>query len=55
MNEIDPYEALENAEMDLIECTDSMVPASCKHGCMVEPDGTCEHGCESVLLSLGMI
>ena len=24
-------------------------------GCIVEPDGTCEHGCESWLLVLGMI
>lgn len=24
-------------------------------GCWVEPDGTCEHGCESWLLVLGMI
>ncbi len=24
-------------------------------GCMVEPDGTCEHGCKSWLLALGMI
>ena len=24
-------------------------------GCWVEPDGTCEHGCKSWLLELGMI
>ena len=24
-------------------------------GCWVEPDGTCEHGCQSWLLELGMI
>lgn len=24
-------------------------------GCIVEPDGTCEHGCESVLLAEGLI
>jgi len=43
MNEIDPYEALENSGMELMDCLDSMVPACC------------EHGCKSVLLSLGMI
>jgi hypothetical protein len=24
-------------------------------GCWVEPDGTCEHGCDSWLLELGLI
>jgi len=24
-------------------------------GCIVEPDGICEHGCKSWLLELGMI
>lgn len=24
-------------------------------GCRVEPDGTCEHGCESWLLKMGLI
>ena len=24
-------------------------------GCWVEPDGTCEHGCQSWLLELGLI
>ena len=24
-------------------------------GCLVEPDGTCPHGCQSWLLELGMI
>lgn len=24
-------------------------------GCIVEPDGTCEHGCKSWLLVMGMI
>lgn len=24
-------------------------------GCVVEPDGVCEHGCESVLLAAGLI
>ena len=34
---------------------DGIVPALCKEGCEVEPDGRCEHGCPSVLLALGMI
>lgn len=29
--------------------------AACEHGCIVEPDGTCEHGKESWLLVLGFI
>jgi len=24
-------------------------------GCRVEPDGTCEHGCQSWLLEMGLI
>lgn len=31
------------------------VPACCDCYCRVEPDGTCEHGCPSVLLAGGMI
>jgi len=34
---------------------DSVVPACCSEGCQVEPDGTCPHGFESVLLAMGMI
>ncbi len=26
-------------------------PALCDHGCEVEPDGTCPHGCPSILLA----
>jgi len=37
------------------ECQDSVMPACCTHGCEVEPDGTCEHGCPSPLLLLGFI
>lgn len=37
------------------ECQDSVVPACCKEGCEVEPDGRCEHGCPSPLLALGLI
>jgi hypothetical protein len=41
--------------LELIECMDSVVPACCSDGCEVEPDGHCEHGHESVLLSIGLI
>lgn len=34
---------------------DSVVPALCSEGCEVEPDGTCEHGCESILIRMGVI
>ena len=34
---------------------ESIVPATCSHGCEVEPDGTCSHGNESVLLAYGLI
>jgi hypothetical protein len=37
------------------ECSDSVVPACCRNGCEVEPDGRCEHGCPSPLLALGYI
>lgn len=29
--------------------------AKATDGCVVEPDGYCEHGCKSWLLELGMI
>lgn len=34
---------------------DSVCPALCKEGCEVEPDGTCPHGCPSILLAVGVI
>lgn len=34
---------------------DATAPACCSEGCVVEPDGTCPHGCPSVLLVIGMI
>jgi hypothetical protein len=37
------------------ECNDSVVPALCLHGCEVEPDGRCEHGCPSPLLAARLI
>jgi hypothetical protein len=41
----------------LIEWTiyDSMCEAACPYGCIVEPDGTCEHGRPSWLIVLGLI
>ena len=53
------YEGLDNqADLnDRLEeiVSDSICPALCAEACEVEPDGTCEHGCPSVLLALGMI
>lgn len=37
------------------EITDSVVPALCKCGCEVKPDGVCEHNCPSILLRMGVI
>jgi hypothetical protein len=34
---------------------DATSPACCSEGCIVEPDGTCSHGCPSILIALGMI
>lgn len=34
---------------------EAVVPALCKEGCEVEPDGRCSHGCPSVLLLAGVI
>ena len=50
-------EAIENAGYeDVLDFQfESVVPACCSYGCMVEPDGTCEHGFDSVLLDLGLI
>jgi len=36
-------------------CSDCVVPALCKDGCEVEPDGRCEHDCPSILLALNLI
>jgi hypothetical protein len=56
MAKITATEALENAEMSLDDLiSETVVPACCSEGCEVEPDGTCEHGCPSVLLEMGMI
>jgi len=34
---------------------DENAPALCDHDCEVEPDGTCSHGCPSILLEMGLI
>jgi len=46
------YESLDDAS-DVL--SDSVMPALCRHGCNVEPDGRCEHDCPSVLVALGVI
>jgi len=42
---------------DLDELEEWMSDGGCEaiDGCWVEPDGTCEHGCESWLLVMGLI
>ena len=56
-HKISVEEAMENAGIEnLTELVmDSTVPACCSEECMVEPDGTCEHGYNSVLLELNVI
>lgn len=45
-------EALDNTELTVIDLfTESVVPALCSEGCMVEPDGVCEHGFPSAIQS----
>lgn len=34
---------------------ESVVPACCEYGCMVEQDGRCQHGNVSILLKAGLI
>jgi hypothetical protein len=33
---------------------DQQAPALCEHGCEVEPDGSCQHWCQSVTRALGV-
>jgi hypothetical protein len=54
-HEITASKALNNQGKSMIDLMDSIVPACCSEGCDTEPDGHCEHGFESVLLSMGMI
>jgi len=39
------------------QLTEWLADGTCEatDGCIVEPDGTCEHGCESWLLVYGLI
>jgi len=32
-----------------------IVPATCSHGCWVEPDGECPHGQPSILIDRGIL
>lgn len=49
-------EALDRSDMTLEDCVfDSVVPACCDAGCMVEPDGHCPHGHQSVLLKVNIL
>jgi hypothetical protein len=51
-HKITNLEALKNSDLILDDLfLESIVPACCSDGCMVEPDGMCEHGFESVLTS----
>lgn len=34
---------------------DSVCPACCTELCEVEHDGTCEHGCPSIMIAMGVI
>lgn len=34
---------------------ESSIPACCSEGCLVEPDGKCEHGFKSIFLAAGLI
>ena len=53
------FEGLKHVSIDLktiISMADEgMCYADCEHECIVEPDGICEHGNESVMLVLGLI
>jgi hypothetical protein len=42
---------------DLLEeySGETSMPACCSDGCMVEPDGRCEHGHPSIYLAAGII
>ena len=44
---------MEIAEAVMFE--DENAPALCEHGCEVEPDGKCCHGCPSILRAAGLI
>jgi hypothetical protein len=42
-------------ELESIVMGDTDAPTACPEGCVVEPDGKCQHGYRSILLILGMI
>ena len=44
---------MEIAEAVMFE--DENAPALCEHGCEVEPDGKCCHGCPCILRAAGLI
>jgi len=44
-----------NAILQAVVLDGENAPALCDHGCEVEPDGTCPHGCPSILLAAGLI
>lgn len=48
------FESLEDA-VESGDLSDSAMAALCTEGCIVEPDGRCEHGCPSPLRALGII
>ncbi len=50
---MDAFEYAADGNFDVL--MDSIVPACCKHGCQVEPDGHCMHGNPSILLANGLI
>ena len=56
LSEVAEDNGFENS-MELLEAFgyDSVMPACCKEGCQVEPDGRCPHNCPSILLAAGMI
>lgn len=49
--ELSVKETLEFHDLTIEEIAmESVVPACCSKGCMVEPDGSCEHGFESIII-----
>lgn len=49
----------DDSDLDYDELEEALAngvsPTGCPEGCQVEPDGTCPHGYESVLLREGLI
>ena len=54
-DELAEQEGIELSELLMEIFDDSLIPACCSEGCMVEPDGICEHGHPSIFLSLCLI